>query len=284
MTETLLLLARLNLAATAAIVLVLLLRPLVRRRLRAQITYALWLAVPLAGAWALTRPAALLDPAGVRAEAWLSAHGRALAMAWAAGVVASVLLVAIRYARFQALARQGRAGPAIVGVLAPRLVLPADFPLRFTADEQRMVRAHERAHIDRLDARFNALALALQCLNWFNPLAYAAVRAMHFDQELACDATVMMRLPGERKRYAEALLRSQTASIASPLGCDWLGAGCHPLVTRLTTLLQARPEDGERDVEAGAWWSWILLVATILVGVLAGAWAFLPAVRDHIGI
>jgi beta-lactamase regulating signal transducer with metallopeptidase domain len=275
-TEALLLLARLNLAAGAAIVLVLLLRPLVRRRLRAQQTYAMWLAVPLACAWALACPAGLFDPADGRAEAWLSRHGPVLAMVWATGVAASVLLVACRYARFQAQVRRGRAGPAIVGVLAPRLVLPADFPLRFTADEQRLVRAHERAHIDRLDARFNALALAMQCLNWFNPLAYVAAAAMRFDQELACDATVMMRLPGERRRYAETLLRSQTASLASPIGCDWLGAGSHPLVTRLTTLLQAPAEDGRHDVEAGAWWFWILLVATLWAGALAGAWAFLP--------
>jgi beta-lactamase regulating signal transducer with metallopeptidase domain len=274
-TEALLLLVRLNLAASAAAVVVLLLRPLARRRLRAQQTYALWLAVPLAGAWALARPAGLLD----FAEAWLSRYASVLAMVWATGVVASILLVACRYARFQALARRGRAGPAIVGVLAPRLVLPADFPLRFTAAEQRLVRAHERAHIDRLDARFNALALAMQCLNWFNPLAYVAVAAMRFDQELACDATVMMRLPGERRRYAETLLRSQTASLASPLGCDWLGAGSHPLVTRLTTLLQARPEDERGDVETGAWWFWILLVATLWLGALAGAWSLLPVAQ-----
>lgn len=274
-TEVLLLLVRLNLAASAAIGLVLMLRPLARRRLPAHQTYALWLLVPLAAATPI-RPDWLLELGAGPAEAWLFAHGPTLVTVWALGVGANVLLVAWRYARFQARVRQGRAGPAIVGVLAPRLVLPADFPLRFTAEEQRLVRAHERAHIDRLDARFNALALAMKCLNWFNPLVYVAFAAMQFDQELACDATVMMRLPGERRRYAETLLRSQTSVVVSPLGCDWLGAGSHPMVTRLTTLLRARQEDGQRDVETQAWWFWILLVAALWIGTLAGGWALLP--------
>jgi beta-lactamase regulating signal transducer with metallopeptidase domain len=279
-TELLLLLARLNLAAGAAIAIVLVLRPRLRPRLRAQQTYALWLAVPAAAAWALADPTGL--PASARAWLATGLHGRVLAMIWAAGVFASIGLAAVKFARFQALARQGRAGPAIVGVLAPRLVLPADFALRFTSGEQRLVRAHERAHIDRLDARFNALALALQCLNWFNPLVYVAIAAMRFDQELACDATVIMRLPNERRRYAETLLKSQAAAIVSPLGCGWLGAGSHPLVTRLTTLLQARPDDGQHDVETGPWWFWILLVATLWLCALAGAWALMPSLASAV--
>jgi beta-lactamase regulating signal transducer with metallopeptidase domain len=276
-----LLLARLNIAASAAILLVLLLRRHLRPRLRAQQTYTLWLAVPVAAAWALAVPDGLPEAA----EGWLSngLHARALTMIWAAGVLASVILVSWKFLRFQARAREGRAGPAIVGVLAPRLVLPSDFSQRFTADEQRLVRAHERAHIDRLDARFNGLALALQCLNWFNPLVYVAITAMRFDQELACDATVMMRMPNERRRYAETLLRSQTRTVVSPLGCGWFAAGAHPLVTRLTVLLDARPEDPQRDVETGPWWFWILLVAALWLGALAGAWTFLPSMSLGLG-
>ena len=224
--EALSLLARLNIAAGAAIALILVLRPLVRRRLGAQPAYALWLAVPLAMAGALnplaqtSGPVGPLETAKGLAEAWLSAGGRGevLAAVWGLGVAVSAGLVAWRYLRFLALARAGRAGPAIVGVLAPRMVAPADFQIRFTPEERRLVVAHERAHMDRLDARWNAFAVALQCLNWFNPLVHAAAGAMRFDQELACDATVMARLPAERRRYAETLLRSQETAAVSPLG------------------------------------------------------------------
>ncbi len=232
-TEALALLVKLNIAASAAIALVFLLRPGVRRGLGANQTYALWLTVPLAMAGSLIPPGEALGPIGElrilqgRAEAWLhdANYIPMLAAAWALGVVISVSLVAWRYRRFLAEARSGRAGPAIVGVLAPRLVTPADFQTRFTADERRLVRAHERAHMDRMDPRWNAIALALQCLNWFNPMVHAGARAMMFDQELACDATVMTRHPAERRRYAETLLRSQYGSIVSPLGCGWTGRG-----------------------------------------------------------
>ena len=168
--------------------------------------------------------------------------------------------------------RSGFAGPAIVGVVTPRLVTPSDFEDRFTPEECRLVRAHERAHIDRLDARCNALVLAFQCLCWFNPLVYLAARAVRFDQELACDATVMTRLPMERRRYAEALLHSQRGAAVSPLGCDWSCAGARLLMTRLTTLMEKRP--GEDRCAVGD-----MLLACIWAFVLVTAWAAQPPDR-----
>ena len=279
-TEALFLMMLLNVVAGAAIGLVFLLRPFVRRSFGAQHAYALWLTVPLAMAGALfphvepSGPTGLLDAAKGSAETWLSAglHSQALAAVWALGLVVCIGLLVWRFARFLARVRAGRAGPAIVGVFMPRLVTPADFSARFTPEERRLVRAHERAHMDRLDARYNALALALQCLNWFNPLVHLAARAMRFDQELACDATVMARLPAERRRYAETLLRSQEATIVSPLGCGWSGGGSHPLVTRLTTLMRGRPADRRRSLGN-------LLLATLWTAALAGAWAAQPPYR-----
>jgi hypothetical protein len=40
-------------------------------------------------------------------------------------------------------------------------------------------------------------------------------------------------------------------------------------------LLLARPQDTDSDVETGAWWFWILLVAALWLGVLSGAWGLL---------
>ena len=165
-----------------------------------------------------------------------------------------------------------RPGSAIVGIVAPRVVMPADFGTRFTPSECRLVRAHERAHIDRLDARCNALVLAMQCLNWFNPLVHLAARAIRFDQELACDATVMTRLPTERRRYAEALLRSQHAVVASPLGCDWSCTGARLLMTRLTILMEKQP--GEKRCELGD-----MLLAGLWALVLVTGWTAQPPDR-----
>ena len=278
-TELLLLFARLNLVAGGAILLVMVLRPFARRWFGASHAYRLWFTVPIALAAAVMPPVDSWGPVGPMevlangAGDWLSrgSHLAVLAAVWGAGVLALAALTAWRYARFMAQERSGRAGPAIVGVLTPRLVTPADFEARFTPEERRLVRAHERAHMDRLDARCNALVLALQCLNWFNPLVHFAARAMRFDQELACDATVIHRLPKDRRRYAEALL-SHSEMTAPPLGCSWSGAGARLLVTRLTTLWGRRPGDARCEVVD-------VLLAVFWTAVFAAAWTAQPANR-----
>ncbi len=271
-TEGLLVLIRLNLVAGLAIVVVLSMRPLVRRWLGAHQTYLSWLIVPVAVLGGIV-PApegsgsvGSLEGAVGAAHGWMSAgpHRWMIAAVWAAGVLVSIGVIAVRYARFLAQERAGLAGPAIAGIVMPRVVIPADFEVRYTPDECRLVRAHERAHIDRLDARSNAVVLAMQCVNWFNPLIHLAARAIRFDQELACDATVMTRLPTERRRYAEALLHSRRGAAASPLGCDWSCAGARLLMTRLTTLMEerSREESCERgDMLLAGLWALVVITA-----------------------
>jgi beta-lactamase regulating signal transducer with metallopeptidase domain len=82
----------------------------------------------------------------------------------------------------------------------------------------------------------------------------------------------MTRLPTERRRYAETLLRSQHGAAVSPLGCGWSGAGARLLVTRLTTLMQRRPDAGRCDLAD-------LLLAVLWTIVLAAAWSAQPPDR-----
>lgn len=278
-TEALLLLLQFNLVASAAIAVVMVIRPYLRRWFGPHQAYLFWWTVPIALAGSVVPPndtwghAGPIETAAGYAGDWLSAgaHARIVLAVWGAGVAVSLALVAWRYVGFLAQERSGRAGPAIVGILTPRLVTPNDFGARFTADERRLVRAHERAHIDRLDARCNAVALILQCLNWFNPLFRIGAGAMRFDQELACDATVMHRLPSERRRYAETLLHSHCQA-ASPLGCDWSSHGARLLMTRLTALWARRP--AEAQCELGD-----TLIAVIWIAAFATAWIAQPPGR-----
>src|SRR5580693_2598946 len=207
-TEVLLALIRANIAASAAILLVLLLRRPARRLFGAELAYALWLAPPAAMFGALLTASDEVAPVGgtsawnEAARVWLTGpdHASRLLALWLLGAAVALGFVAWSQARFLAAAKAGRAGPAITGIIHARLVTPADFAERFTPEERRLVRAHERAHIDRLDARANALAVLIQCLGWFNPFLHLGAHAMRLDQELACDATVVARLPRERRR------------------------------------------------------------------------------------
>jgi TonB family protein len=301
-------LVKANLAAAAAIVVVLLARRAVRARFGARAAYALWAAPLIAGvAVLLPHPArqAPLPPVMAQAAAVAdvfdaSATPVEVAPAraaldpaqvafgvWLAGALAAAGLLGFHQARFVAsLGRVSRAGgrlrraersgvgPALVGWIRPWIVTPADFEARFAEGERALILAHEEVHLARGDAGVNALACALQTACWFNPLAHLAARAMRIDQELACDAAVIDRFPGARRAYAELLLKTQIAAQPLPLGCHWPAPsrvfwGAHPLKERIAMLKVPLPG---RPLRAAG-----LFASAALIAALGGlAWAAQP--------
>jgi hypothetical protein len=211
-----------NLVAGLAILLVLTLRRPVRALFGAEIAYLLWL-LPLAAGFAVLLPARAAEPGADATRRFMLSgdHATMLGGVWIAGAVVAFGLLIWGQARFLSRARAGKAGPAIVGVLTPRMIVPDDYQSRFTDAERAVIRAHERAHIERLDPRANAVMAVIQCLGWFNPLIHIAVKEARLDQELACDARVMDRLSRERGLYARTLLKTQLGPHALPLGCHW---------------------------------------------------------------
>ncbi len=272
--ELLIFFLRANLVAAVAILVVLVLRAPMRRAFGAHYAYALWPVAPFAVLGAALSAAAeeapdvpQQDPMLTdRAAAWLAQYGhdRLVLTLWCAGVTVCVILAAISLARFMAAEKAGRAGPAVVGVLIPRLVTPADAAQRFTPQEWRLVRAHERAHMDRQDGRGAAVAAFAQWLCWFNPMLHFAAAALRLDQELACDATVLERLPAERRRYAETLLRTHEEP-AVRFGAHF--SGCGSLEIRLA-MLSARPPSLSR-LELGEVLITGLWIAAMIGGVAA---------------
>jgi beta-lactamase regulating signal transducer with metallopeptidase domain len=100
-------------------------------------------------------------------------------------------------------------GPLAMGLLHPRIVLPADFERRYSPDERRLALAHEVTHHRRGDIWWNLAATLVLAANWFNPIAWVAYRAFRADQELACDAAVAASASAtERCDYARALVKS----------------------------------------------------------------------------
>jgi beta-lactamase regulating signal transducer with metallopeptidase domain len=287
--EILELLLRLNLALAGAILFVFAVRLPVRRWFGARVGYALWL-VPLAAAAmcfvpgrienvVLDMPEAALttvSPANAQSSVWT--------WAWAFGALVSLSILAIRQARFtQSLGRLGARddlgarvcaaesachGPAVIGVLRPLIVTPADFDARFDAEEQRLVLAHERAHLAHGDPWINAVVLALQCLNWFNPFVHLGARILRIDQELACDAAVLGQADGARRRYAEAMLKTHL-SAAVPIGCAWPASDLASFKERIAMLKRNLPSRTQTLIGASA-----ILLATGTVAAVA--WAAQP--------
>ena len=257
-------LAAANLALAGGVLATLALRGPVRRRFGAGPAYLLWL-TPLLCALATLAPA---PPAAPALAPIVVVAGRAvraaapeglttptvvalIALAWAAGVLLSALMFAARQVRFTrslgrlsphpddpALLRGEHrgAGPMVLAAPWPRIVTPADFDARFQGEARDLVLAHERVHLTRGDALINALAVALQCLCWFNLLVHLGAHRLRLDQEMACDEAVLAQRPEARRLYAETLLDTLLAPRVVPFGCHWPAGGAHPLKERLMML------------------------------------------------
>lgn len=106
-------------------------------------------------------------------------------------------------------------GPAIVGLFSPRIVLPR-WLTTATRAEQKLVIAHEDAHLEAHDAQLLAIALfLLVCTPWNLPLWWQ-VRRLRRAIEIDCDARVLRRGHAVR-RYGELLVaigERQHASVA----------------------------------------------------------------------
>jgi beta-lactamase regulating signal transducer with metallopeptidase domain len=283
-------LSALTLISCAAVLLVLLLRPLVRRLGGAGLTYASWLLVPLVLlASAVPQPVQLALPLAAAPVQWVITNAGTLpqlpteraslwAMLWLAGVLIAALIFAAQQFRFQQ--RLGRlqslgdgvqhlasgifTGPLLIGLLRPKIVLPADFFRRYSALEQTLILAHEKVHLQRRDAAVNLLVTAFQTLFWFNPLLHFAASRVRLDQELACDAAVLEKHPDSRSHYAGAILKAALIESSAPLACHWQSR--HPMKERILELTRTPPERARR-VAARA------LLTTLALGACYTAWA-----------
>lgn len=257
-----------TLATSAAVLIALALRRPLRTGVGARIAYGLWGLVPAAllatllpapqqaVQWQVLAQAApgtiLPDPTTTMASA-PAFDATVVVLLWLTGAVTAAICVGRRQ---QALLRRLRPllaradgtylsaaadGPMLVGSWRPRVVLPLAFERDYPPEQQALMLAHERTHRARGDAHANALATLLCCAFWFNPLLWMALRYFRFDQELACDASVMAECPQARRAYAQAMLTTQLAEqgLRVPLGCQW-PAG-HPLKERITMLTQPQP-------------------------------------------
>lgn len=245
-------LLRAALFASLAILAVLVLRRPLQRWLGPALAYQAWLLVPLVVAasmlparssTALQSVQVLRPVQALTVQATTPAtpaQADTLWLVWAAGAAAVALRLFLAQRAFRRQEKAGDAGPASTGLLRPRVVLPRDFAARYSLAEQALVLAHERAHIARGDLVANLLAALFQCVFWFNPLVHLGARRFRQDQELACDADVMRRHPGQRRSYAEALLKSHTGAVAATgIHCHWQHP--HPTKERIMQLQHTPP-------------------------------------------
>ncbi|GJI87366.1 hypothetical protein RugamoR1_05290 [Rugamonas sp. R1(2021)] len=282
-------LGRSTVAASLAVLVVMAMRRPLRGLAGAGTAYALWLVVPLCAlatllptpaTVAVYAPVSILPALGQAAAPVIAAGARpftvpALLFIWLSGAIAAAMRQASLQLRFArgigrlslrndgAYTGQGCTGPALVGILRPLVVVPADFDRRYSATERELILAHERAHARRHDPLANAACAALQCLWWFNPLIHLGARLMRIDQELACDADVVRSHPRSRRAYAGAMMKSQLAADSFPLACQWQSN--HPLKERVMNL--------NRRTTFAARATGRILLAAVMIGASYASWA-----------
>jgi beta-lactamase regulating signal transducer with metallopeptidase domain len=297
------------LAFTAAMLLVAALRKPCRRLFGTERAFQLWLLPPLAMLasqlpHAAVAPVVLWPPivtAITAAATALPAHvagsgaidWRAWAvLLWLFGSIASLLLATLVQSRYRLRLRGATSvvdarsrwpmlratgtdiGPALVGAWRSRIVLPADFESRYDATEQMLILAHEATHARRRDGCWCLLAQLVLAMCWFHPLAWWALSALRHDQELACDAAVLREHGTQRRSYAHAMLKTQSATFALPVGCPW--SPRHPVTERIAMLKLQQPDLFRR--RAGG-----VFVALCAIGVAGAVYATTPSPQAKVG-
>lgn len=83
--------------------------------------------------------------------------------------------------------------PMAFGIVRPSIGLPPGFSVKFSAEEQDAILAHELAHLAALDPLWFLLADLASAALWWHPMVWYVRRSLHGAAELAADdATVLV--------------------------------------------------------------------------------------------
>ena len=98
--------------------------------------------------------------------------------------------------------------PTLAGMFRPQIWMPLGWPGKFSDAELRNILLHELGHARRGDLAVQWLFALAQCIHWWNPLVWLAVRTAHFDREMACDSWVLAHGKAGNIQYGTALIKA----------------------------------------------------------------------------
>ena len=220
----------------------------------------------------------VLEPlaVGVAVDSGLHALDGALLTAWlilsscvaAVGAVAMVRLF-LRRRGWRGGVLRGRSvlwskdtGPAVTGLVRPRVVLP-DWVRGASPARQELVLVHEEEHMRAKDVQLRfSVALLLAAFPW-NPALWFQYQRLGAAIEMDCDQRVMNRLPGRSRLYGDLLLRAASTPSGVPgMAVAALAERPSSLERRIRMLLGKAPQ--ARAAKAA-----MLVFATVFVTAVA---------------
>lgn len=143
------------------------------------------------------------------------------------------------------------AGPLVIGVLRPSILLPASLASGLTAAQAEAILAHELAHIRRCDCLVNLLQRLVEAALFFHPAVWLLSRRIRLERESCCDDMVVAA-GAAPAAYAESLVRVAELSLAGRrdrvAASPAVAAAERPslLGERILRLLGARGREGFR--------------------------------------
>jgi beta-lactamase regulating signal transducer with metallopeptidase domain len=157
-------------------------------------------------------------------------------------------------------------GPAVIGLLRPALVIPAEIVRNKSSTQLRLLLAHEIIHLRRGDPFVAMLQLISQAIWWFNPLVWWMNRQIIRTREICCDAEVIASLQCPREGYAQMLIDvlRLRKSVGAPMAWPAIRP-VHITMRRLNQIMTDGPAHRRTP-----WTYWALLAICALV-VLPGA-------------
>ncbi|MDB5304622.1 MAG: peptidase, partial [Phycisphaerales bacterium] len=172
-------------------------------------------------------------------------------------------------------------GPALAGVLRPRLLLPAAALRGLGRNELRLVVLHELVHLRRGDLALNWLLAVLHAVHWFNPLVWFTFARLRGDRELACDELVLSTSPPARRGddcrdYGRAILKLLKPPSAGALPGLTVGVLERGGWARKAQLRRRITMIARFDRPAGRWPAF-----GVALSLLVGGVAFTGAVRGQ---
>ncbi len=232
--------------------------------------YAVWfvalLALPIVPILTLWHPAptpAIALPAAdgmTMATALFTAKaahaGTTIAIVWLCGFAFSLTRLAISYARIRTIVRRATAVPKLgndvllsnevtipiaVGVVSPRIVMPADLVQTLDPVDLEIILRHERAHIRRGDVAGNFVQRLIESALFFNPWVFIVGRQLIVEREAACDDRAIYST-NYSNRYATCLaqLACGVRRSRTPLLTPSAIGPRHLIVDRIARLLNGK--------------------------------------------
>lgn len=97
--------------------------------------------------------------------------------------------------------------PIIEGLLKPCIYLPIHLISDYKESDMRYMLLHELQHYRHKDSIASCLMCIAGIIYWFNPFVWYALKEMHNDSEIACDASVLKMLEEDAyEDYGNALI------------------------------------------------------------------------------